>query len=290
MYGNYSCELRESVKVKLAYRPKTAVSESELTKYKAFALELAELGGAAALPYFRNKYEVENKLGEADFDPVTIADKSAELSMRKAIEFRYPSHAIYGEEHGLTPGSDLTWVLDPIDGTRAFITGMLHWGVLVALFDGEEPIIGVMHQPFTNEFFVGDNYSAEYIKGVQHRTLQVRSCGSIREAVLASTGPQFFSKEEELGAFLELEQSVRLLRYGGDCYIYCMLAMGQLDLVAEAGLSPYDIQALIPIIRGAGGHIATWDDKNPSMGGRILAAGDKQVFSQAMQTLGFSEK
>jgi len=256
-----------------------------LQKYKSFALELATLGGKAALPYFRNTFELENKLQGADFDPVTTADKSAESAIRHAIESRFPSHGILGEENGFKVGAGLIWVIDPIDGTRAFINGMLHWGVLVALFDGETPVVGVMHQPFTDEFFVGDNKTAEYIRGPQSEALTVRTCSAIGDAVLASTGPQFFKSGAEQDGFARLEQAVKTLRYGGDCYLYCMLAMGQIDLVAEAGLNAYDIQALIPIIRGAGGFVSTWSGENPSMGGRILAAGDKRVFERALSLL-----
>ncbi len=271
--------------MKLEYHSKTAIDSATLKKYKAFAVELATLGGRAALPYFRSSYQLENKLTGTGFDPVTSADKSAESVIRQAIELRFPSHGIFGEEQGIKSGSEFTWVIDPIDGTRAFITGMLHWGVLVALFDGETPIIGVMHQPFTDELFVGDNITAEYRRGALRKTLEVRGCARIKDAVLASTSPQFFKAGEEQDGFARLENQVKTLRYGGDCYLYCMLAMGQLDLVAEAGLNAYDIQALIPIIRGAGGFISTWDGSNPSLGGRIIAAGDVQIFELARSFL-----
>lgn len=271
--------------MKLTYHPKTAVDSSTLQKYKDFALELAALGGKAALPYFRSAYDLENKLQGIDFDPVTTADKSAESVIRKAIESRFPSHGILGEEQGFKGGDGLTWVIDPIDGTRAFINGMLHWGVLVALFDGETPLVGVMYQPFTDEFFVGDNTSAEYIRGSKSEVLTIRNCPTIRDAVLASTGPQFFQSGDEQNGFARLEQQVKTLRYGGDCYLYCMLAMGQIDLVVEAGLNTYDIQALIPIIKGAGGFVSTWGGDNPSMGGQIIAAGDERVFELALSLL-----
>ena len=271
--------------MKLKYHPKTVIDIATLNKYKAFAVELATLGGKAALPYFRSSYQLENKLSGTEFDPVTSADKSAESVIRQAIEARFPTHGILGEEQGLKNGKDFTWVIDPIDGTRAFITGMLHWGVLVALFDGETPVVGVMHQPFTNEFFVGDNITADYQCGKQRRTLKVRGCATVKDAVLGSTSPQFFKVGEEQDGFARVENQVKTLRYGGDCYLYCMLAMGQLDLVVEAGLNSYDIQALIPIIRGAGGFISTWDGANPSLGGQIIAAGDEQIFELARSLL-----
>jgi myo-inositol-1(or 4)-monophosphatase len=157
--------------------------------------------------------------------------------------------------------------------------------VLIALFDGETPVLGVTYQPFTDELFVGSNDDANYFCGALERRLRVRPCASVADAVLASTGPQIFSEGAEQAAFKRLSDRVRLVRYGGDCYQYCMLAMGYVDVAVEAGLKPYDVQALMPIIRGAGGIITTWDGGDASMGGRIIAAGDARVYHEALTIL-----
>jgi histidinol phosphatase-like enzyme (inositol monophosphatase family) len=271
--------------MEFGYGTQVSISAHDRDEYLALAIELARQAGAATLPHFRNDTLVHNKNTDGTFDPVTVADRAAEAIIRAGIESRYPAHGILGEEHGYRSGNGLTWVIDPIDGTRAFVTGMLHWGVLIALFDGASPILGVMYQPFTEELFVGTNAYAEYRRGAQHRKLGVRRCESISAAVMASTGPQFFATEAEQAGFNAVRREVRFTRFGGDCYLYCMLAMGYVDLAIEAGLNSYDVQALMPIIRGAGGIITTWDGGDASMGGRIVAAGDPRVHEQAMAML-----
>ncbi len=266
------------------YYKRTTVSATERDAYLAAAIDFARAAGREILPHFRSDLAVENKLADGGYDPVTIADKSAEAVIRAGIERRFPAHGIFGEELGHQPGAGLTWVIDPIDGTRAFVTGMVHWGVLIALFDGAQPVLGVMYQPFTDELFTGTNEAAHYDRGGFERVPKVRPCTSVADAVLASTTPQVFGPEEQ-AAFGALRHRVRLTRWGGDCYQYCMLAMGYVDLVVEAGLQPYDIQALMPIIRGAGGIVTTWDGGDASMGGRIIAAGDARVHREAMSLL-----
>ncbi len=267
------------------YSERTTISASERGVYLAAAIDFAREAGRVILPHFRSELAVENKLDDGGYDPVTIADKGAEAIIRAGIESRFPTHGIFGEELGHHPGAGLTWVIDPIDGTRAFVTGMVHWGVLIALFDGAEPVLGVMYQPFTDELFTGTNETAHYRRGALERALQVRPCVSVATAVLASTSPQAFGNVEEQVGFEVLRRRVRLTRWGGDCYQYCMLAMGYVDLVVEAGLRPYDVQALMPIIRGAGGIITTWDGNDPSMGGRVIACGDARVHREAMTSL-----
>ena len=271
--------------MKLAYQDRTVVSVRDRSTYLAAAIEFAREAGAVILPHFRSELAIENKLGDAGYDPVTIADKTAEAVIRAGIEKRFPTHGIFGEELGHQPGAGLTWVLDPIDGTRAFVTGMVHWGVLIALFDGATPVLGVMYQPFTDELFVGTNDAADYRRGTLARTLKVRPCASVAEAVLASTSPQVFGSAEEQAGFRALRRRARLTRWGGDCYQYSMLAMGYVDLAVEASLQPYDIQALMPIIHGAGGIVTTWDGGDASMGGRVIASGDERVHREAMALL-----
>ena len=239
------------------------------------------------LPYFRQSMAVEDKHdGQSGFDPVTVADREAEAVMRASIRARYPEHGIFGEEYGFEPGTaGLTWVLDPIDGTRSFVAGMLHWGVVVGLYDGERAVLGGVYQPVTDEIFTGDGRAAWCMSAGQERRLSVRACPGIDEALLCCTHPDVFAGARELQAFRSVERRARLSRYGGDCYLYCLLAMGCIDLCVEASLKPYDIAGLIPVVRGAGGVITTWDGGAPEHGGRIVAAGDPRVHAQALELL-----
>ena len=275
--------------VMLVYSEKVEVSAGEKRAYLAFALDAAERAGAATLPFFRSGARVDNKGdgGEHNrgYDPVTEADRAAETAIRERLRQSWPEHGVFAEEFGHTPGNGLTWVIDPIDGTRGFITGMLHWGVLLALFDGQAPVLGVMHQPFSGEFFHGDGERAGYRRGPIERALRVRPCAALEDAALACTTTRIFAPGKESAAFMRVDEQVRLTRFGGDCYNYALLAMGCLDLVVEASLKPYDIQALIPIVRGAGGVITTWSGGDPSMGGAVVAAGDVRVHQAALRVL-----
>ncbi len=269
----------------LEYSDRVQLSESEAAQALAFAVETARGAGEVILPYFRSSVEIQNKLADGGFDPVTAADKAAEVLIRERVAAAYPDHGLLGEEFGSQAGNGLTWVIDPIDGTKSFMSGMLHWGVLIGLFDGQEPILGVMHQPFTGEVWFGDGNSAWYERGGERAQIHARSGVLLEESVLATTSPKFFNERTELAAYQSLEQNVRLTRYGGDCYIYALLAMGWLDIATDSTLNPYDIQALIPIIRGAGGVVTCWDGSNPSMGGAVIAAGDAQLHAQALGVL-----
>jgi myo-inositol-1(or 4)-monophosphatase len=257
--------------------------------FAAFVDELATASGDIILPFFRTALGVENKSesgsGSGRFDPVTAADRSAEVAMRALIKRNFPGHGIIGEELGNeNPDAEYVWLLDPIDGTRAFITGMPNWGTLIALTRNKKAIFGMMHQPFTRERFTGDGGAARYRGPGGDRGMRVRPCGSIAEAVLYTTSP-LIMKPDDRARFGRVEEKVRLSRYGGDCYCYCMLAAGHVDLVIESELNPFDIVALIPIVTGAGGVITTWDGGPAEQGGRILAAGDKRMHAAAMELL-----
>ena len=180
--------------------------------------------------------------------------------------------------------AEYVWVLDPIDGTKSFISGMPAWGTLIALLREGEPVYGMMHQPFTRERFTGDGGAARYRGPAGERALRARSCAKLDQAILMTTSP-LLMKEPDRRAFGKVEQAVRLSRYGGDCYAYCMLAAGHVDLVIETELKPYDILPLIPIIAGAGGIVTAWDGGSPKAGGRIIAAGDARVHAMAMKVL-----
>jgi myo-inositol-1(or 4)-monophosphatase len=205
--------------------------------------------------------------------------------MRRLIRQRYPTHGIYGEEQGMHVGKDpWTWVLDPIDGTRAFLTGIPLWGTLIALNDGRGPVLGVMDQPFTGERFVASELGATLHHRGQTIPLRTRPCGSLAEARLQCTHPGMFD-ERERAAFEELQGRVQLTRFSGDCYAYCMVALGCIDLVVESGLQPYDVQALIPIVERAGGVMSDWNGGDCSQGGQVIAAGDRRIHAQALAVL-----
>ncbi|MCY4199449.1 MAG: histidinol-phosphatase [Gammaproteobacteria bacterium] len=261
------------------------MSASARDAYLAFAIELSERAGETILPHFRPAaIDIENKVREG-YDPVTQADRAAEQAMRHRIAEQFPDHGVLGEEFGFLEGAGLTWVLDPIDGTRAFVMGLLHWGTLVALFDGQRPRIGVLRQPFSRETFAGDcEHASRSCDGAKQR-LVTRRCASLEEALCASTSPEMFSSAEESARFSHVQGLVRDMRYGTDCYAYAMLAAGHIDLIIEASLQPYDVQALIPIVEGAGGVLTTWEGENASMGGAIVASGDPKLHEQVLKEL-----
>ena len=263
-----------------------ALKNSELDELTDFAGELADFAAAEILPYFRVPVSVEDKGCQSQFDPVTIADQAAEAAMRKAIKNHYPEHAILGEEHGYESGAvNLTWVLDPIDGTRAFITGMPLWGVLIALFDGTKPVLGVMDQPFMRERYIGVAGKSVCLSGGAETLLQTRQCMKLADAILMTTAPDMFVTADEKLAYQSLMGQLRMNRFGGDCYAYCMLARGFVDLVVEADLQPYDIQALIPVVEGAGGVITNWRGESACGGGQVVAAATAELHQQALDIL-----
>ena len=270
--------------VEFGYTPAVAISDQERDAFVQFARSAVRAAGEVILPHFRSGVQVTNKLENGGFDPVTLADQAGERAIREAIERTYPEHGIFGEEYGFQAGNGLTWVIDPIDGTRAFMTGMLHWGVLLALFDGESPVVGAMYQPYTDELFSGDGTSAWFERAGQREPLAASRCERVASASLSTTGIEWLAAEQR-GQFKQLSRASKLTKMGGDCYLFGMLAMGSLDLGVEAGLKPYDIQALMPIVQGAGGVITSWDGGNPSMGGTVLASATPALHAEAMALL-----
>lgn len=230
--------------------------------------DMAQISSDVILPYFRKQIIVENKLettsksGNAAFDPVTKADKAAEVELRRYIRRKFPDHGILGEEYGgENLGADYVWVLDPIDGTRAFVSGLPLWGTLIALCHKGNPILGAMVQPYLDEIFVGDgqqSWLSSLSEKAAKQRLHTRSVDALDLATIFTTEPALFISEERR-YYEQLENTCQLHRYGLDCYGYAMVAGGFGDLVVEAGLQIYDIAALIPIIEGAGGVVTNWD-------------------------------
>ncbi|MEP1934076.1 MAG: histidinol-phosphatase [Roseibium sp.] len=245
---------------------------------------LADAASAAIMPHFRQGFTVDNKW-ETGFDPVTVADKNGETVMRALINKYHPDHGILGEEHGAENlDAENVWVLDPIDGTRAFITGLPTWGSLIGLKTSGKPSLGMMMQPYIGERFAGDCHSAWFLGPQGQSVLKTRSCNELKEATIFTTSPALFS-ETERPEFDRIEAEARLSRYGTDCYAFCMVAAGHADVTIETGLQPYDIVALVPIIEGAGGVVTTWSGGSPTDGGQILASGDPRLHDIMLREL-----
>jgi len=252
--------------------------------FTSFVDELATASGETILPFFRTALVVENKK-PGGFDPVTAADRAAEDAMRALIRRNFPEHGILGEEYaGERTDAEYVWVLDPIDGTKSFISGMPAWGTLIGLARFGEPVFGMMHQPFTRERFSGDGGAARYRGPLGDRAMRVRECASLSDAVLFTASP-LLMKPADRKTFAGVEEKVKLSRYGGDCYSYCMLAAGLIDLIIETELKPHDVVALIPIITGAGGIVTTWENGPAQGGGHLVVAGDKRVHAAALELL-----
>jgi histidinol phosphatase-like enzyme (inositol monophosphatase family) len=250
----------------------------------AFLKHLAGLAASQTLPRFRAATAVSDK-GGGRFDPVTEADREAERAIRAAIAAHYPEHGIIGEEFGqLNADAEHVWVIDPVDGTRAFISGVPVWGTLIGLLHGGRAVHGIMAQPFTGEVYYTDGTQSRYEGPGGERVLRTRETGDLAEAIMFTTTPALFSGTSK-SAYDRLEASVRLARYGTDCYGYVMVASGQADLVCEIGLQSYDIVALIPIIEKAGGVVTDWRGGRAENGGAILASANPRLHEAALAVL-----
>jgi myo-inositol-1(or 4)-monophosphatase len=256
----------------------------------AFAHRLADAAGAVILPYFRQRIAVANKPmiveGREVFDPVTEADKNAEKAIRAIIEAERPEDAILGEEFGEKAGtSGLRWVLDPVDGTRAFINGRHEWGSLIALEEEGRPVLGMLDQPSIGERFIGVNGKAElHFKGAIV-PLHVRRCEKISDAILCATHPDGYFEKDERDAFRRVQRAVKMTRWGGDCYIFGTMALGFTDIIVESAFKRWDVAALIPLIEGAGGVITNWQGGSCAEGGQCLATGDPRIHDAVLKLL-----
>lgn len=260
-----------------------------MTSNQATDLEIAHLMADAArsviLPYFRTSgLEAENKL-TSGFDPVTVADREAETAMRDILQRLRPDDAIWGEEFGQAAGtSGRTWVLDPIDGTRGFVSGTPTWGVLIALSDADGPFLGIVDQPYIGERFVGAPGVAEMTGPQGSKTLTTRTTSSLDQAILYTTFPEVGTKADRAG-FEAVKAKALLTRYGMDCYAYALIAAGQIDLVIEATLNAYDVQGPIAVVQAAGGIVTDWQGGPAHQGGRILAAANADIHTAALEIL-----
>jgi len=266
---------------------KSPLSADRLQALDAFLIGLNSAAADEILPLFRADHGLENKAGPGAFDPVTLADKNAEAAIRKQIAQHYPDHGVIGEEWGEDrPDAEFVWVLDPVDGTRAFIAGLPVWTTLIGLRFQGRPVLGSIGQSFLGEIFIGHAGGSRLIHPGGERKLQVRACPSLAGAVIATTDPYLF-QNAQADAWKTLRAAVRLVRYGCDAYAYAMVALGALDLVVETGLKAWDIESAIPVLAGAGGAITDWSGAALGQhGGKVAIAGDRRVLDEALKLLG----
>lgn len=249
-------------------------------------LDAAEIAAGITLPRFRSGLAVDNKWA-VGFDPVTEADREAERVIRELIGERFPDHGIVGEEWDDKAGSSpFSWIIDPIDGTRAFITGVPVWGTLIGLTLDGQAVAGLMAQPFTGEIYLGLPGEAGYFRGGQHLPLRTSAVTELARAKLTTTSPDLFLRNARIeGKWKAVNASVLTTRYGLDCYGYALMAAGHIDLVVEAGLKDVDICPLIPLIQNAGGVVTTWDGGPAEQGGNCVAAATPELHAAALELL-----
>jgi histidinol phosphatase-like enzyme (inositol monophosphatase family) len=266
--------------------PDAALHPSLLAELDAFLLDLNRAAADAILPLFRGAHGLQNKF-EVGFDPVTEADKSAERAIRALISARYPAHGVIGEEYGEDrPDAEFVWVLDPVDGTRAFIAGLPLWTTLIGLRFQGAPVLGSIGQSYLGEIYIGHAGGSRLVTPSGDRPLRVRPCARLTEAIIATTDPEGCFNGAELGAWTQVRAAARLARLGCDAYAYAMVAAGTMDLVVEAGLKAWDIDAAIPVIAGAGGLTTDWRGRpvGPN-GGQVAIAGDRACLDEALVAL-----
>jgi histidinol phosphatase-like enzyme (inositol monophosphatase family) len=261
-----------------------ARSEIPVAELEDFAIELAHTAGGIAKAHFRKSFSIENK-ASGGFDPVTSADRAIEQVLRAAIMEKYPDHGIIGEEESDRGArSSYCWYLDPIDGTRAFMTGSPLWGTLVGLTLKDVPMFGLLCQPVLEEVFLGSTGGSWLIKPDRRERLRTRACTQLDAAVLTSTHPGLF-EGASAKAFDALSRKCLMTRYGGDCYNYAMLAAGFVDVVVESQLKPFDIVPLIPVLEGAGAVVTDWDGRPPLAGGSVAAAATPELHRAVLDVL-----
>jgi histidinol phosphatase-like enzyme (inositol monophosphatase family) len=268
-----------------------SLDAARLAELDAFLMALNRASGEVILPLFRAEHGMVDK-GKRGFDPVTDADKGAEEVIRRMIAERYPDHGVIGEEYGEDrPDAEFVWVLDPVDGTRAFVSGLPLWTTLIGLrFEGR-PVLGSIGQPFLGEVFIGHAGGSRLVTAAGETPLKVRPCPKLTEALIATTDPEACFDGAELGAWTQVRAAARLARLGCDAYAYAMVAQGTMDLVVEAGLKAWDIEAAIPVVEGAGGLVTNWRGQPVGQsGGQIAIAGDRACLDEALVALRRSAK
>lgn len=269
----------------MASSPKTRDGRT-IRDYLEAAVSIAQAAGPITLRYFRRPLDVDDKSKGVAFDPVTRADREVEASIRDELSRLFPEHGILGEEQAERESSSpYRWFIDPIDGTRAFISGVPAWGILLGLTIDDACSVGVMHQPYLEETFLGSTEGAWLRKAGKEQGLRTRLTDRLSSSILYCTHPSMFKSDANRAGFERVAARTRMTRFGGDCYSYCLLALGMIDLVIEGELKPYDIIPLIPIIEGAGGVVTTWRGGPANDGGLVVAAANPELHAQALETL-----
>jgi histidinol phosphatase-like enzyme (inositol monophosphatase family) len=261
------------------------MDHQEIKEHMAIARELAEEAGKISLEYFRKPQQVDDKMPGVYYDPVTEADKRIEEKLREGFAKHFPGYSILGEEYGSEGDNDLRWVIDPIDGTRAFISGVTGWGVLLGLTDGNQCLGGLMHQPFLRESFVADDQESWLHNDAGSLKLESRQDATLQDAIIYCTHPFMFGSDKERKGFNEISARCRMQRFGGDCYSYALIAHGCVDLVIEGMLQPYDIVPLVKVIESAGGKVTNLNGETPMEGGTVIAAANESLHAAAMELM-----
>tara|TARA_Y100001970_G_scaffold240546_1_gene303371 strand:+ start:2351 stop:3151 length:801 start_codon:yes stop_codon:yes gene_type:complete len=258
--------------------------EKNIKLFNRFANHLADEARKISMFYFKKKIKITNK-NNKDFDPVTAVDIGVQKKINKLINKEFPNHSILGEEDSIIKNSEYEWCVDPIDGTKSYIQGVPLWGTLIALSKNNEIILGLADIPALNERYIGhSNLSYKIIRNKKTK-LKVRNTERLNESILNTTSPYVFANKSDQKSFERLSKKVKSTRLGGDCYSYCLLADGLIDIVVESGLKPWDIRALVPIIKNAGGVINTWESGSVANGGRIIATTNKKLFGKSQKIL-----
>jgi histidinol phosphatase-like enzyme (inositol monophosphatase family) len=263
------------------------LSDARLAELDDFLLELNRASAAVILPLFRGAHGMVNKPGQRGYDPVTLADQGAEAEIRRLIGARYPEHGVIGEEMGEDrPDAEFVWVLDPIDGTRAFVAGLPVWTTLIGLRCEGQPVLGSIGQPYVGEVFIGHAGGSRLVTAAGETPLQVRTGRPLTEAIIATTDPEGCFDGAELAAWRQVRAAARLARTGCDAYAYAMVAAGAIDLVLEAGLKSWDVEAAVPVLAGAGGLVTDWRGAPIGRhGGQMAIAGDRALLDEALVAL-----
>ncbi|MDB5452278.1 MAG: inositol monophosphatase family protein [Caulobacteraceae bacterium] len=269
-----------------------SLSPERLADLDAFLVELNRASAKAILPLFRGDHGLVDKGKAGAFDPVTEADRGAETAIRALIAERFPDHGVIGEEHGEDrPDAEFVWVIDPVDGTRAFIAGLPLWTTLIGLRFQGAPVLGSIGQPYLGELFIGSAQGSRLLSRGQTWPLRVRPCPKLTGAIIATTDPEGCFDGAELGAWTQVRAAARLARLGCDAYAYAMVAAGMMDMVIEAGLKAWDIDAAIPLVEGAGGWVTDWRGEAVGRdGGQVVIAGDRACLDEALVALRRSAK
>ena len=258
--------------------------QKEINNFLKLSNQLADEARKISLYYFKKKIIVKNKK-KRGFDPVTVADIKIQKKLNKIILNSYPNHSILGEEESFLRESNYEWCIDPIDGTKSFIQGVPLWGTLISISKNNKIVLGLVDIPALDERYIGYLNVAYKIVNNKQSKLSVSKAKNLSEAILSTTSPYTFASKGDQNQFEKLSNKTKTTRVGGDCYSYCLLADGYVDIVVESGLKPWDIRALEPILKNAGGVLKTWENKSIHQGGKIIACSDNSLYNKCRKIL-----